>query len=175
MRCGEFCGMRLPRRTATGALVVALAAAGAGGYALANGETAEEPVVRDALAQSKHPRGAKGRWLALSRVVVKPGAELAPHRHQGTQVAFIQRGTLTYSVIKGRVKVRKGAYDERPRLVREIKAGQTGRIRAGQWIVEQPFDHHFAANKGDERVVILIATLLKRGAPPSQPVGPAGG
>ena len=102
--------------------------------------------------------------------MIQPGTKLDPHHHQGTQLAYIHNGTLTYSVIEGRVKVREGAYDENPRLVREIKAGRTGRIRTGQWIIEQPSDHHYAANKGGERVVIYLATLLKRGAPPSQPV-----
>jgi hypothetical protein len=53
--------------------------------------------------------------------------------------------------------------------VRKINGGQTGRIKAGQWIVEQPSTIHQAANKGETRIVIYLATLLKAGAPPSTP------
>lgn len=55
-------------------------------------------------------------------------------------------------------------------LVRRIKAGQTGKVHAGQWIVEQPSDIHRASNRGTKRIVITLATLLEKGAPPSTPV-----
>jgi quercetin dioxygenase-like cupin family protein len=125
-------------------------------------------VTRTELAEGK-PRGAKDRTLGLSRVAIAPGAELALHHHEGTQIAFVQSGVLSYSVRAGSVKVREGAADQGPRLVRTIAAGQTGRIRAGQWIVEQPSTHHSAANNGDKPIVIYLATLLRHGAPPSTP------
>jgi quercetin dioxygenase-like cupin family protein len=127
---------------------------------------------RSALAQSEQVQGAPGRTLALSKVVIEPGARLAPHHHLGTQVAHIQSGVLTYTVERGSVTVRRGEADQSPKVVRSIKAGQTGRIRAGQWIVEQSSDIHHAANNGSSPVVIYLATLLKKGAPPSTPVPP---
>jgi len=54
--------------------------------------------------------------------------------------------------------------------VRVIKAGQTARIRSGQWLIEQPSDLHEAANRGDTPVVIYLSTLLKAGAPAATPV-----
>lgn len=127
-------------------------------------------VVRNALAQSSHVQGAPGRTLALSRVVVQPGAALALHHHLGTQVARVQSGTLSYTVRQGSVVVRRGESDDRPQKVREIAAGQTGKIAAGEWIVEQPSVVHRAANHGSKPVVIYLATLLEEGAPPSSPV-----
>jgi quercetin dioxygenase-like cupin family protein len=62
--------------------------------------------------------------------------------------------------------VRTGALS----AVRSIKAGQTGRISAGQWIVERPSTIHQAANNGSTPVVIYLATLLRKGAPPATPV-----
>ncbi len=115
-------------------------------------------------------QGAPDRSLVLSRVEVEPGAKLALHHHLGTQVARIESGTLTYTVRRGAVVVRKGESDQDPAKVRTIAAGQTGRIRAGQWIVEQPSDIHEAANRGGAPVVIYLATLLKQGAPPPTPV-----
>jgi quercetin dioxygenase-like cupin family protein len=126
--------------------------------------------IRKALAQSDQVQGAPGRTLALSQVVVEPGAKLALHHHLGTQVAHIQSGVLTYTVQSGGVVVYRGEADQQPKTVRSIKAGQTARIRAGQWIVEQPSDIHRAANSGSTPVVIYLATLLKTGAPPATPV-----
>lgn len=156
--------------------VLALAVACATGAVLpaAFGQSSGEPTaVRDALAQTDHVRGAPDRTLILSRVVVEPGAKLALHHHLGTQVARIESGTLTYTVQSGSVVVRRGESDQRPKTVRTIAAGQTARIRAGQWIVEQPSDIHRAANHGSTPIVIYLATLLKTGAPPATPVSPA--
>jgi quercetin dioxygenase-like cupin family protein len=115
-------------------------------------------------------QGAPHRTLVLSRVVVDPGARLALHHHLGTQVARIQSGVLTYTVRRGSVVVRRGEADLQPRTVRTISAGQTGRIHAGEWLVEQPSDIHQAANTGRAPVVIYLATLLETGAPPATPV-----
>jgi quercetin dioxygenase-like cupin family protein len=108
--------------------------------------------------------------MVLSRVVVEPGAELALHRHLGTQIARVTAGTLTYTVRRGTATIRRGESDQDPPLVRRLEAGETARIRAGQWIVEQPSDIHEAANRGSTPVVIYLATLLRDGAPPSTPV-----
>jgi quercetin dioxygenase-like cupin family protein len=155
------------------AIVLALIAAFTLGAILpgAFGQTKAAPTaIRNALAQSSHVQGAPNRTMVLSRVEVEPGAKLALHHHLGTQVAHVEAGTLAYTVRRGSVVVRRGESDLSPQTVRTIEAGQTGRIRAGQWIVEQPSDIHEAANSGSTPVVIYIATLLKTGAPAATPV-----
>lgn len=127
-------------------------------------------VVRSALAQTSNVQGAPKRTMVLSRVVVNPGAKLALHHHLGTQISRVESGVLTYTVERGSAVVREGEADQQPKLVRKIAAGQTGKVRAGQWLVEQPSDIHRAANRGSVPVVIYLATLLKTGAPPSTPV-----
>jgi quercetin dioxygenase-like cupin family protein len=156
------------------ALLALLAAFGAGAaLSSALGQTTPSPTaVRNALAETSHVQGAPSRTLVLSRVAVAPGAKLALHHHRGTQVAHVQSGVLTYTVQSGSAVVSRGESDQDPKRVRTIKAGQTGRIRAGQWIVEQPSDIHQAANKGSVPVVIYLATLLETGAPPATPVSP---
>lgn len=135
------------------------------------GKTVVGPTaIRSALAQTDRVQGAPGRTLVLSRVVVEPGASLALHHHLGTQVARVQSGVLRYTVRRGSVAVRRGESDQGPVLVRTIEAGQTGSIRAGEWIVEQPSVIHQAANEGTMPIVIYLATLLRKGAPPSTPV-----
>jgi quercetin dioxygenase-like cupin family protein len=130
-----------------------------------SGQTA---AVRTPLAESTKVKGAKNRTLGLARVAIPPTGEIALHHHQGTQIAYIQAGVLTYTVKTGSVTVMKGPPDNST-VVRKISGGQTGRIKAGQWIVEQPGTIHQGANKGPTKVVILLATLLKTGAPPSTP------
>ncbi|HET7445356.1 MAG TPA: hypothetical protein VFJ57_11915 [Solirubrobacterales bacterium] len=133
---------------------------------------AEPSAVRNALAETSSVRGAPDRTLVLSRVEIDPGAKLALHHHLGTQVAHIEAGTLSYTVKRGSAVVREGESDQNPRKVRTIKAGQTGKLQPGQWIVEQPSDIHRAANRGSAPVVIYLATLLETGAPPATPVTP---
>jgi quercetin dioxygenase-like cupin family protein len=153
------------------ALCALLAAAALGGYAGA--QMAEpEPVVREALAQDVNPAGGKGRTLGLSRVDVQPGAKLALHRHPGVQIARIDEGVLTYTVVTGAVNVWRGNPEAKATKVRTIAAGQTAPIRAGQWIVEKPGTIHRAANRGKATIVIYISSLFRNGAPPAIPVEP---
>ena len=118
------------------------------------------------IARTVNPIGAKGRALGLSRVVIEPGAKIPLHYHEGTQVAYIQRGVLTYTVATGHVDVMTGPGDDGT-FVRRIKAGQTGKLRPGQWIKEVPSEHHRARNNGKEKIVIYLANLLKKDAAPS--------
>ena len=152
------------------AAVLLLGAGTALGLALGSSERAPAPVVRDALAQTKHPRGAKGKTLALTRIIVKPGAELARPPPPGTQIAYIQHGVLTYTVDRGHSVVKKGVADDNPKVVHKLRPGDTARIKPGQWLVEQPDSHHHAANKGKKRIVIyLVGPPSRSGAPPSIP------
>jgi quercetin dioxygenase-like cupin family protein len=156
------------RAIAVFALAISLSAA-AGAFAVAGRNGAAPAVSRTALAQQVDPVGAPGRTLGLSKVKIAPGAQIALHHHPGTQLAYIQRGVLTYTVRTGSVDVMRGAADQSPKVVRTIGAGQTGKIRAGEWIVEQPSTIHQARNAGHKRVVILLATLFTNGSPPSLP------
>jgi quercetin dioxygenase-like cupin family protein len=159
--------MRIPRALA---VVFAITLCTAAVAVATHGQKSKAPPVsRTALAQAIDPVGAPGRTLGLSRVRIAPGARIALHHHPGTQIAYIQRGVLTYSVHAGAVDVMRGQADQSPRLVRTIASGQTGKIRAGQWIVEQPTTIHQARNDGRTRVVILLATLFTNGSPPSLP------
>ena len=120
----------------------------------------------NSLARTVNPIGAKGRALGLSRVVIQPGAKIPLHYHEGTQVSYIDQGTLTYTVAQGGVKVMDGPGDD-GEVVRKIKAGQTGKIREGNWIVEQPTTIHRANNFGDDKIVIYLSNLLDKDAAPS--------
>ena len=159
------------RSTLAAVAAVALVLAGAtAGWALRGGEP--KPVKRVALAQSDHPRGAEDRDLGLAKVTIPAGAAIPLHHHLGTQIAHIARGALTYTVRDGGVRIRDGQPGIDSEVVGRIAAGETGKVRAGQWIVEQPQTIHQAKNRGNSPVVIFVATLLREGAPPSTPVTP---
>lgn len=158
------------RRSILVALCALAAVAALSAYAGAQMAGGPEPVVREALAQDVNPAGAKGRTLGLSRVDVQPGAQLALHRHPGVQIARIDQGVLTYTVVTGAVNVWRGNPEDKATKVRTIRAGQTAPIRAGQWIVEKPGTIHRAANRGRKTIVIYISSLFRNGAPPAIPV-----
>jgi quercetin dioxygenase-like cupin family protein len=161
---------RLPLRFPLSALGVIALVAMAIILPTAFGASAPAPApVRKALAQTEQVQGAPGRTMVLSKVTVPPGAKLAVHHHLGTQISRVDSGTLSYTVREGKAELFEGESDE-PIRVRTITAGQTARITAGQWLVEQPSDIHQAANRGSSPVVIYLATLLKDGAAPSTPV-----
>jgi hypothetical protein len=156
------------RLAAATVAVAALGLASLAGAMAAGGGASAPAAKREQVGAYKNPIGAKGRTLGLSIVTIPTGVKLPLHYHEGTQVSYIEKGVLLYTVHAGSVRVMKGLADQSPTLVRTIRAGQTGRITAGQWIVEQPSDHHSAQAK--VRVVVLLATLLKNGAPPATPI-----
>jgi quercetin dioxygenase-like cupin family protein len=156
-----------PRALLTGALLLVTAASA---YAAGAVQQAPGQATRTVLAQADDPAGARGRTLALSRVTIPADTQLGLHRHPGTQIAYIQSGTLTYTVRTGVVRVYRGTADQDPEVVRRIGAGQTGEVHTGEWVIERPDDVHFGANDGDRPVRILLATLFKTGRPPSIPV-----
>lgn len=158
------------RRSILAALCALLAVGALSAYAGAQMAGDPRPVVREALAQDVDPAGGKGRTLGLSRVDVPPGAQLPLHRHPGVQIARIERGVLTYTVVAGSVTVWRGNPEVAATKVRTISAGKTAPIRAGQWIVEKPGTIHRAANRGKVGIVIYISSLFRNGAPPAIPV-----
>jgi len=162
--------MKQPRRGALLTICALVAVACVSAYAGAAMRQPDAPVVREALAAADNPAGGRGRTLGLSRVDVQPGAKLALHRHPGVQIARIDRGVLTYTVVDGRVDVMRGSPEADSTRVRTISSGQTAKIRAGQWIVERPGTIHRATNRGQKKIVIYVASLFKLGSPPAIPV-----
>jgi quercetin dioxygenase-like cupin family protein len=158
-----------PRALLAGAVLLLMTAASS--YSAgAMRHRVQAQATRTVLAQKVDPAGGPGRTLALSRVTIPAHTRLGLHRHPGTQIAYVQKGTLTYTVRTGVVSVYRGAADQNPQLVRRVGAGQTRRVQAGEWVIEPPSAVHFGANRGDRPVRILLATLFKTGRPPSIPV-----
>lgn len=122
------------------------------------------PVVREILAAG-NPSAAPEANLELVRYTIQPGTRLATHRHPGMQLALIEAGTLTYTVVQGTVTVHEPGGG-----TRSIAAGETGRIEAGEWIAEHEGVVHYGENAGPAVVVILASSLLQADEPPAIPV-----
>jgi hypothetical protein len=135
------------------------------------GSSTPPTAVRIPLATG-FPSFAPGRQLSLMRVEVPPGTAFAPHRHPGMQVAYVVKGTLSYTVYRGAVKVYKGPADGTQTLVETISAGHSGSIGAGEWLVETPEVWHAGGNKTKKPVEILLAALLSSKLPVAIPVKP---
>src|SRR5262249_22611082 len=107
-----------------------------------------------------------GQTLYLQRVEIAPGAKLAEHFHQGTQVARVMSGVLTYNVVSGSVSVTRAkgttATVTGPRVVE---------LRAGDSLVETQDLVHYGSNRTRRPVVLELAALLQTGAPLSTPAG----
>lgn len=113
--------------------------------------------VREILAKGDTPNAA-GNTMYLQRVTVPVGVALALHFHEGTQVAYIEKGTLSYHVERGSAFA---TVNGKPITV-------TGpadiELPAGSTLVEPSTDIHRATNRGAEPVVIILSALLTSGA-----------
>jgi quercetin dioxygenase-like cupin family protein len=121
-------------------------------------------VTRQVL-QSGFSDAAPGQKLELTRVVIPPDKDIAPHAHPGPQLALIVEGTLSYTVISGEVRVMRSGFD----TAETIEAGQTSEIQPGDSLAEPVGVVHTARNPGPDPVVILISALFPEGAPASSP------
>lgn len=117
------------------------------------------PVVREILDDMVDPPGAPGNTLTLARYTIAPGAKLAPHVHPGLQMASIDSGTLTYTIVSGTAQVRRaGATTDEP-----ITGPTTFELGTGDAVIEVGDMVHFGENKGDEPVIILATLLTQDG------------
>jgi hypothetical protein len=159
-------------RTRTGAAaVLLLAACGVGLCGVsatahaAHAASKPEPITRTVYGQTA-PENAPGQELYLQQVVILPGAKLPEHFHEGTQLATVRSGVLTYNVVSGKAVVTRigGKTDT-------VTGPGVVTLRKGDALVENESLVHYGSNKGKRPVVIELAALLQHGAPLSTPVG----
>lgn len=137
-----------------------LAACGGGD----NAPAAMAEVLREELGQAS-PAGAPGQRLYLERVTIAPGTRLSAHFHDGTQVAHVESGELTYNIVSGVAQItRAGGVEE------TVEGPATTTLAEGDAIVETRDLIHFGSNQTDAPVVVLLAVLLAEQAPLATPV-----
>jgi len=154
-----------PRTALVAAALVVTAVLLAGPAAASPHRGGDDPqeVTREVLAVTE-PAQAPGFELYLVRVVIPAGASIATHYHPGTQMAQVQRGTLTYSIISGTATVLRGQENGEP-VSEQVSGPATVKLRAGDGVIETTDLVHEAENKGKQRVTILLSALLTAGAP----------
>lgn len=123
-------------------------------------------VVKEILGTDVDPPGGSGRTLTLIRYTVPAGAKLAPHIHPGVQMASIQSGRLTYTVVKGTAVVRRSGSSQDV----QVPAPNTITLKPGDTVTEIDGMVHFGANQTNRPVVILATLLTKDGADLAVPV-----
>jgi len=106
--------------------------------------------------------------LSLAMVTIPPGASIGEHDHPGTQISTVTQGTLTYTVVTREALMRPaGSPPDAP--FKPIRAGRTVDLTVGDALMEFPGQIHKAENRGDEPVVLWLATLFPDGAPRAIP------
>lgn len=154
---GTFAGV--VRRFAPVLVLVVAAACGGGGSGSPSGTTSTTvAVVREILATDAVPPGAPGRTLTLVKYTIAPGAQLPAHVHPGVQLAAIQSGTLTYTVLSGTASVKRADGS-----TEAVTGPATIRLEAGDEVTETENMVHFGANATDDPVVILATLLTESG------------
>jgi hypothetical protein len=122
-------------------------------------------VTRTPLGEAR-PANAPGQTMYLQQVTIAPHAKLPEHFHQGTQVARVISGVLTYNIVSGTAAVtRAGGRTE------DVSGPNRVLLNPGDALVETSSLVHFGANDTDNSVVIELAALLEQGAPLATPVG----
>jgi len=139
------------------------------GVASAQTETTSNGITRIELAEGT-PANAPGQELYLQQIRIAPGAKLPTHSHQGTQIANVRRGVLTYEIVSGSAQVTRA-----DGTVETHNAPAKIQLRKGDALLEPETDVHFGSNETKKPVVILVAALLAQGAPLATPVEAPGG
>ncbi len=147
---------------ATFGTVVVISTAGASD---SPGTTTSNGITRQALGEAA-PANAPGQELYLQRVTIAPGAKLVEHFHQGTQVARVESGVLTYDIASGSATVVHANGKSET-----VAAPKTVKLRPRESLVETQGLVHHGSNAGKKPVVIELAALLQQGAPLATPVG----
>jgi quercetin dioxygenase-like cupin family protein len=150
-------------------LIAGVVIAGCGGNDGGSSVTKGVNEVTRQLLASTTASAAPGQSLELTRVIVPPHESLAPHTHPGPQMAVIERGTLTYTVLKGEVEVTRAAGTTSART-ETASSGQTIDLKAGDSLIEPAGMEHEAMNTTGKPIVIYLSSLFPQGAPPSSPI-----
>jgi hypothetical protein len=138
---------------------------GGKGKPVAAGSTTKNGVTRTPLGEAS-PANAPGQQLYLQQVTIAPHAKLAEHFHQGTQVARVISGTLTYNIVSGTAAVTRANGK-----TEDASGPNKVLLQPGDSLLETSSLVHFGANDTGTPVVIELAALLEQGAPLATPVG----
>jgi quercetin dioxygenase-like cupin family protein len=163
------------QRVILGIALIGTVAAGITGLTVSH----ERPVAASTVVASRvvlvqgSPEAADGQVLQLVRYHIPFGVVLPMHTHPGMQVAWIESGVLTYTVVSGgSIPVTRKAEGVALPTTELLGPGQTTELHPGDSVVEIDGVVHYGENLGPDPVVILASTLLDPNLPPAVAVTP---
>jgi quercetin dioxygenase-like cupin family protein len=119
-------------------------------------------VEREVLVESE-PATAPGELFQLVRYTIPGDVALPPHTHPGIQMSVIEAGTLTYYVVaEGEIVVTRADGTEEL-----FGPGESTTLTMGDTLLEPAGIVHYGANRTNEPVLILTASLFAADEPPS--------
>ncbi|MEZ4499968.1 MAG: cupin domain-containing protein [Thermomicrobiales bacterium] len=119
------------------------------------------------------PENANGQVLQLLRTTVPPGVVLPVHIHPGMQVAWIESGVLTYTVVSGgSAPITRHGMEGSPEPAEMLGPGETTELHPGDTVTEPEGVVHYGQNLGEEMVVIWSAVLFDPDLPAAVVVTP---
>ncbi|MEB3225975.1 MAG: cupin domain-containing protein [Synechococcus sp.] len=118
-----------------------------------------QTVTRTVLAEGL-PEAAPNQILELVRYEIPPFATLPPHIHPGLQIARVEFGLLTYSVVEGTALITKADGTQET-----LTAGQKTLLKPGDAVTELEGMVHFGQNETPDPVILLATSLLATNQP----------
>ncbi len=103
------------------------------------------------------PGSAPGQVLGLWHYLIPAGTALAPHTHPGWQLARVTDGELEYTVVEGEGVLLRADGSQEP------MGPGTYLLEAGDGVIENPTLVHLGANRTDEPVTLISATIFEAG------------
>jgi quercetin dioxygenase-like cupin family protein len=158
----------MSRKSLYAVVLIALLAAGFG-FSGAVSRAQNAGATREILVTGK-PAAAPGKLLQLQRVTIPAHVKLPVHIHPGMQAAWIASGTLHYTIVQGEAQITPAPMNGTPSPTETLTDGSETDLHPGDSVVETEGLVHFAENRTDEPVEILIASLLTDGIPGTQEV-----
>jgi quercetin dioxygenase-like cupin family protein len=127
---------------------------------------AQQGVSVEVLGQGLPPE-ANGLQLTLLRATFAPEGQLAPHRHPGALLLYIEAGALEYTMMDGVAEIVRAGTAAGTAPPELLTAGQGTVLNVGDQLLERGVIHA-AANSGMEPTVVLISAVLQPGQPVTQ-------
>lgn len=118
------------------------------------------------ILDSGVPAGVPGQALSFVRITFEPGGYFAAHGHPGTQIWYIDAGTLSTTIQEGTARLTRAPIGGTPTPAEQLAPGDEVTMLEGDTLF---FDHdlvHTVRNEGDEATVLLISAILAADQPP---------
>jgi quercetin dioxygenase-like cupin family protein len=106
------------------------------------------------------PEAAPGQALSLVRITFEPGGYFASHGHPGTQIWYIDAGTLSTTIQEGTARLTRAPVGGTPTPAEHLAPGDAVTMLEGDALFFGPDLVHTVRNEGDETTVLLISAIL---------------